>query len=208
MISIVLVEDHAVVRAGLRELLEKHPDFQVVGEAGTLTEARRLLPTLAHDVTILDLDMPDGQAEHFLTRLRGRGSQAVLILSMHIDPRRVRDCLDAGARGYLVKSASPEEFYASIMAVHSGSIYLHRDVAFSASDLYARVHTSLLTERESKVLTAIAQGQTNEAIARSLGISVSRLKSHIRSLFSRFGVNDRISLIRDASAKGFIESSD
>lgn len=206
MISIVLVEDHAVVRAGLRELLEKHPDFQVVGEAGTLTEARRLLPTLAHDVTILDLDLPDGQAEHFLTRLRGRGSQAVLILSMHIDPRRVRDCLDAGARGYLVKSATPEEFYAAITAVHAGSLYLHRDVSCSASDLYGRVQTSLLTDRERLVLAAIAEGQTNEAIAKALSISVSRLKSHIRSLFSRFGVNDRISLIRDASAKGFLDA--
>lgn len=203
-IHLILVEDHSLLRAGLKELLERDPEVRVVGEADSLQAAQRLLKLTPCDVVLLDLELPDGNSLGLIQELRQSGLGSVLVLSAHAQPSRVTQCLQAGALGYVAKTALPQELLDAIKAVHSGNVYLHKSVSKAVIGNQAeRGQRSLLTEREEMVLRLLVAGKTNEAIGREIGVSVTRVKFHVRSLFTRFGVGDRASLVREASAAGW-----
>lgn len=207
-INLVLVEDHNLLRAGLKELLSKDPNLRVVGEAGTLHEAAKVLKLTPCDVVIMDLELPDGNSFGLIRSLSTEAVCHVLVLSMHAEPGRVSQCLQAGATGYMVKTAHPDDMIDAIKAVHSGHLYLHKSVSKAASaGIFDKASRTLLTDREETVLRLLVSGKTNEAIGKEVGVSVTRVKFHIRSLFTRFGVEDRASLVREASAAGLIGAS-
>jgi DNA-binding NarL/FixJ family response regulator len=196
-IRVVLVDDHAVVRTGLAQLLSAVDDIEVVGTAGDGAEAVEVVREHAPDVVLMDLQMPgtDGVAATRALRAEGLTAQ-VLVLTSYSDGDRIVAALDAGAVGYLLKDAEPDEVLAGIRAVARGESPLHpraaralltaRRPAFPAAG-----DATGLTEREVEVLRLVREGLANKQIARRLGITERTVKAHLSSVFQRLGVADR-----------------
>lgn len=192
-IRVVLCDDHLVVRRGLQSLLAGVPDLEVVGTAGDGDEAYRMARETSPDVLLMDLQMPgtDGVAA---TRrvVRDCPGVQVLILTSFSDSERILAALDAGAVGYLLKDADPEEVIAGIRSVARGGSPLDPR---AARELLTRRRSSrdepTLTAREAEVLRHVRQGLANKQIARRLGISERTVKAHLTSVFQRIGVEDR-----------------
>lgn len=206
-INVVLVEDHTLMRAGIKAMLQGDSRFRVVGEADSLRQAQRVLGVTPCDVALLDLQLPDGDTLDLIRTLCSTQVCAAVVLSMHGEPSYVQRALEMGARGYLLKCASPEHLFAALLAVHSGNLYLHQPVIRGATEQLGNSRSASLSEREAAVLQMVASGQTNESIAGNVGVSVTRIKTHIRSLFTRFGVADRTSLVREATSRGMLSSA-
>ena len=191
-IRLVLVDDHAVLRSGLEQLLSTESDFEVVGTAAAGDEAIDVVRRERPDVVLMDLQMPgvDGVAA---TRVIVAEQLAdVLVLTSYSDSERILAALDAGAMGYLLKDAEPEEIVAGVRAVARGESPLHPKAAREL--LGARrgaVGVGDLTPREVEVLALVRDGLANKQIARRLGISERTVKAHLTSTFSRIGVSDR-----------------
>jgi DNA-binding NarL/FixJ family response regulator len=191
-IRIVLVDDHAVLRTGLEQLLSTEADLQVVGTAANGEDAIELVRRLRPDVVLMDLQMPgiDGVAATRAIVKEKLGD--VLVLTSFSDSERILAALDAGAMGYLLKDADPEDVVAGIRAVARGESPLHPKAAREL--LGARrqgVGSVELTPREREVLALVRSGLANKQIARRLGISERTVKAHLTSTFSRIGVTDR-----------------
>jgi DNA-binding NarL/FixJ family response regulator len=195
VIRVLLVDDHKLVRAGLQSLLDSTDDLEVVGAASDGAEAVALTEQLRPDIVLMDLSMPgmDGtEATRHITAL-GTGVQ-VLVLTSFSDGDRVRRTLDAGAVGYLLKDAEPEELLRGVRAVARGESPLDARAAramLQAPKPVARGDD--LTDREREVLELITRGMANKQIARALNISDSTVKAHVGSIFQRIGVTDRTS---------------
>jgi DNA-binding NarL/FixJ family response regulator len=195
VIRVLLVDDHKLVRAGLQSLLDSTDDLEVVGTASDGAEAVTVAAELRPDVVLMDLSMPgmDGiEATRRITAL-GLGAQ-VLVLTSFSDGDRVRRTLDAGAVGYLLKDADPDELLRGVRAVARGESPL--DARAARAMLQAprpAARGDDLTEREREVLDLITQGMANKQIARALNISDSTVKAHVGSIFQRIGVADRTS---------------
>ena len=192
-IRVVLVDDHAVLRAGLAELLREAPDMAVVGTAADGAEALEVVRSTAPDVVLMDLQMPgvDGVAA---TRALAREPEPpdVLVLTSFSDGERIIAALDAGAVGYLLKDSDPDDVLEGIRAVSRGESPLHPRAAREL--LHSRGHSApkvQLTPREVEVLGLVRAGLANKQIARRLGISERTVKAHLTSTFSRIGVADR-----------------
>jgi DNA-binding NarL/FixJ family response regulator len=195
MIRVVLVDDHAVLRAGLAQLLGASGDIEVVGTASDGREALSVVEEVRPDVVLMDLQMPgtDGVAATRSINEAGLGTE-VLVLTSYSDGERIVAALDAGAVGYLLKDAEPDEVLAGIRAVSRGESPLHPRAARAL--LGARRQASAsdevsLTPREQEVLSLVRQGLANKQIARRLGISERTVKAHLTSVFQRLGVEDR-----------------
>jgi DNA-binding NarL/FixJ family response regulator len=191
-IRIVLVDDHAVLRTGLEQLLSTEADLQVVGTAANGEDAIELVRRLRPDVVLMDLQMPgiDGVAATRAIVKEKLGD--VLVLTSFSDSERILAALDAGAMGYLLKDADPEDVVDGIRAVARGESPLHPKAAREL--LGARrqgVGSVELTPREREVLALVRSGLANKQIARRLGISERTVKAHLTSTFSRIGVTDR-----------------
>jgi DNA-binding NarL/FixJ family response regulator len=191
-IRIVLVDDHAVLRTGLEQLLSTEADLQVVGTAANGEDAIALVRRLRPDVVLMDLQMPgiDGVAATRAIVKEKLGD--VLVLTSFSDSERILAALDAGAMGYLLKDADPEDVVDGIRAVARGESPLHPKAAREL--LGARrqgVGSVELTPREREVLALVRSGLANKQIARRLGISERTVKAHLTSTFSRIGVTDR-----------------
>jgi len=195
MIRVVLVDDHAIVRNGLAQLLEAAEDIEVVGMAADGAEAQMVVHEMKPDVVLMDLQMPvvDG-----VTATRGiveSGSAAqVVVLTSYSDGERIVAALDAGAMGYLLKDAEPEDLLQGVRAVARGESPIHPRAARQL--LAARSHAPSgssvqLTPREAEVLGLVRTGLANKQIARRLGISERTVKAHLTSTFQRIGVADR-----------------
>jgi DNA-binding NarL/FixJ family response regulator len=194
---VLIADDHAVVREGIRHVLSATPDFVVVGEAGTGAEALQLAKTHHPDVIVLDLSMPDGSGFDTLASLRRSGSRArVLILSIQDHERYVHESRQAGANGYLCKDSSPAELRDAVRALHRGEQY------FNPAAVKRGGRLASLTPRERDVLRGIVQGKTNKEIAAELEISSRTVESHRESLMSKLGVHHVAALTRLALEEG------
>ncbi len=200
--SVVIADDHAVVRQGLRLLLETEPDLAVVGEAGDLEETERLLGELAADILLLDLHMGRELSLGWLGRLREASPRtAVVILTMQDDPAFARQALAGGASGYVLKETSRAELARAIRTVARGGTYL--DPAVGVGALSGR-GPAPLTARETEVLRLIALGHTNSEIARLLFLSVRTVETHRANLQRKLAVTGRPELVRYALSRGVI----
>jgi two-component system response regulator NreC len=204
-ITLVLAEDHALVRAGLRMLLEAEPGFAVVGEAGDIATTERQVATQRPAVLVLDFDLSDGSSITAIPRLReGSPDTRIVILTTDTDPGRAREALQAGATGYVPKAAAPAELIHAVRLAAAGRTYLHPELgAQLIGPLPARAGaTDGLTEREVEVLRLIALGHTNGEIATQLFLSVRTVESHRAHIQHKTGCGSRAELVSYARAHG------
>jgi len=206
-IRVMLMDDHNVVREGLRALLERQTDIRVVAEAGTVAEAEAV--EADPDVIVADLVLPDDRGADVVLRLRERFPRsAVLVLTMVDNPTDVQLCLAAGAKGYLLKEAAGAELTDAVRAVAQGQEYLQPALGAALARWRevpgkARTRGSVdLSEREREVLRLIALGHTNAEIARMLFLSVRTVENHRASLMHKLGVKTRADLVRHANQSG------
>ncbi len=193
-IRVVLVDDHAVVRRGLAQLLGGADDIEVVGQAADGEEAVEVVRRVRPDVVVMDLQMPGVDGVEATRRiLEAELGADVLVLTSFSDSARILAALDAGAVGYLLKDADPEELLDGVRAVGRGESPIHPKVARAL--LTARNDAPApglqLTPREAEVLSLVRSGLANKQIARRLGISERTVKAHLTSVFQRIGVVDR-----------------
>jgi DNA-binding NarL/FixJ family response regulator len=195
VIGVLLVDDHALLREGLRTIVDAAPDLRVVGCAGDGRAAVDLVATAAPDVVLMDLSMPtmDGVTATRLITHEYPDVQ-VLVLTSFSDGERVMDALDAGATGYVLKDAQPTELLAAIRAVAEGRSPLDPRVARTLLTARRTPHPAAeLTEREREVLALVGLGLANKQIARRLGIREGTVKAHLTNVYQRIGVGDRTS---------------
>lgn len=211
-IRVLVADDHAIVRTGIRHVLESEPGFAVVAEAATGAEALELAGSLRPDVAVLDISMPGESGLRVAAELRQRSPDTrVLILSMHDNTEYVLESLRAGAHGYLLKDSAATELRGAIRAVRRGESYFSPAIAGKLSavvrgDAAASAAGALaqLTARERQVLVGVAQGHTNREIAQQLGISHRTVESHRESLMKKLGVRTVAGLTRLALEAGLV----
>jgi DNA-binding NarL/FixJ family response regulator len=195
VITILLVDDHQLVRAGLRALLESVDDLRVVGEAGDGDAAVDLAVAERPDVVLMDLSMPRVDGVEATRRLAAAGVDTrVVVLTSFADQPRVQAALAAGAVGYLLKDSDPRDVISAVRQAAAGHVPIDARVAqalLPGSQTPAAGHT--LSGREAEVLSLVAQGMANKQIARQLGISERTVKAHLGKVFRQIGVADRTS---------------
>jgi two-component system response regulator NreC len=203
VITVVLVDDHAVVRSGLRLLLDAHEDIEVVGEAGNAKDAILRARALKPDVILLDVVMPGESGIEVLPKLLDESpGTKVLVLSMQDDPSYVREAFAAGASGYVLKEAADEEVVSAVREIAGGGHYVHptlgaRMVAAEAKER-AAAEADPLSDREREVLRLLALGHTNQEIAEQLYISVRTAESHRAHIMQKLRLTTRAELVRYA----------
>lgn len=196
-IEVLIVDDHAVVREGLRAFLELQDGLRVAGEAENGEEALEQARRLAPDVILMDLVMPGGGGLAAMQRLRAElPGCRVIVLTSFLDDDRLLPAIRAGAAGYLLKNVEPAELAQAIRAAHAGEAIIDpsaaaRLVAQLASGLSRDADAERLTRREREVLTLIASGRSNKRIATELGITEKTVKTHVGHLLAKLGVADR-----------------
>jgi len=208
------VDDHQVVRSGLRMLLAGESDVEIVGEAGTAKEALDAVPQLTPDIVLMDIGLPDMsgiQATREIKRLYPE--VAVVALTIHEDEEYFFKMLEAGANGYVPKRAAPEELLTAIRAAAKGEVYLYPSLAkllvkdFLAQDRGSGEAAGLdgLTDREQEVLRYLADGATNDEIAEVLVISPKTVARHRENIMRKLNLHSRVDLVRYAIRKGIIK---
>jgi DNA-binding NarL/FixJ family response regulator len=211
-IRIVLADDHALVRQGFRRILEDESDLAVVGEAGSGLEAIELVKTVQPDVVVMDMAMPEMNGLHAAREiLKQRPSTRILILSMYSDEQYVRNALDAGVHGYILKGALETDMIRAIRAVAAGQQYLSPELASvliralqsksgtADDDPYER-----LTQREKQVLQLIAHGKSNKEIAVLLDLSVNTVAVHRANLMNTLQIHKAAELVLYAVKRGLV----
>ncbi len=212
MTTIVVADDHKIVREGLVKLLEARPDFTVIGEASDGEEAVRMVLEKKPDVVIMDIWMPRLSGIDATRRIGKRGSQAkILVLSMHESRTYVEEVLRAGASGYIVKNSASSDLLQAIDAVRSGASYLSPAITQQVVDAIARPGDSspsgvaMLTDREREVLQLIAEGLSSKEIASMLGVSLKTVDSHRSNLMEKLDIHKVSGLVRFAIRAGLVE---
>ena len=210
-IRVVIADDHAILREGVRALLQLHPDIEVVGEAADGKQALAEVERLDPDLVLLDIALPGLGGIEATIELKKLGRRAkILILSQYEDREYVRRLLKAGVSGYVLKKSAGSELANAIRAIHRGGLVLDPEVARTAmeeagpaapgaSDPY-----EALTDREKQVLKLVADGRSNKEVAEVLGISVKTAMSHREHVMEKLGVHNRTELVRFAIKKGVI----
>ncbi|MFD8773531.1 response regulator [Streptomyces sp. NPDC056728] len=199
LISLLIVDDHPVVRDGLRGMFESAGDFTVLGEASNGVEAVELTARLDPDVVLMDLRMPDGNGVDAIKELTRRGARSrVLVLTTYDTDSDTLPAIEAGATGYLLKDAPREELFTAVRAAADGRTVLSPAVA---SRLVTAVRTPAapagepLSAREREVLALVAKGTSNKEIARVLFISEATVKTHLTHVYGKLGVKDRAAAV-------------
>jgi DNA-binding NarL/FixJ family response regulator len=209
-VRVLIVDDHAVVRSGLRLLLDAVDDIEPVGEAGNARDAVFQMRSLKPDLVLMDLVMPgEGGLEATARILRESPDTKVLVLSMQDDPRYVREAFAAGASGYVLKEAADAELVAAIREVAIGGRYVHpalgaRLVSAEAEER-RRAEEDPLSDREREVLRLLALGHTNQEIAGMLYISVRTAETHRAHIMQKLRLQTRAELVRYALSQGLLE---
>jgi two-component system, NarL family, response regulator NreC len=209
VIRLLIIDDHQLVRSGLRRLLENEEDMTVEDEAGTAYDAVRLARLHKPDVILLDVVMPGGSGLDALPEIRAAAPDAkVLTLSMQDDPSYVRQAFAAGASGYVLKEAADDELLAAIREVSGGGRYVDpqlgaRLAAFDAAAATERAEDPL-SDREREVLRLLALGYTNQEIAQQLFLSVRTAETHRARIMQKLGLTTRAELVRHAIDRGLL----
>ncbi|GAB4461499.1 MAG: response regulator transcription factor [Anaerolineales bacterium] len=213
-ILLLLVDDHEVVRSGLRMLLENEADMEIVGEANTGGQALELVQALEPNVVIMDITLPDVSGIEVTRRIKEEHPEtAVVALTIHEDQQYFFEMLQAGAAGYVPKRAAPDDLIAAIRAAHRGEMYLYPSLAkllvgdflSHSGEEGAKETINGLTPRESEVLALLAEGRNNDEIAALLGISVHTVARHRENLMGKLGLHSRSELVKYAIRKGLIK---
>ena len=213
-IRLLLVDDHEVVRTGLRMLLANEADVEIVGETGTGLEALEMLEKVEPNVILMDIGLPDLSGIEAARRIKAmRPEIAIVALTIHEDKEYFFKMLDAGASGYVPKRAAPQELLTAIRAAAKGEVYLYPSMAkllvkdYLAQETQARTARTLdgLTEREQEVLGHLADGATNVEIAETLGISPKTVARHRENIMRKLNLHSRTELVKYAIRKGIIE---
>jgi two-component system, NarL family, response regulator NreC len=213
-IRLLLVDDHQVVRSGLRMLLSNESDVEIVGEAGTAHDAMDAVDSLLPDVVLMDIGLPDLSGIDATRAIKSAHPEvAVVALTIHEDEEYFFKMLEAGAGGYVPKRAAPEELLTAIRAAAAGEVYLYPSLAkLLVKDYLIQEHTSEagkvldgLTEREQEVLRYLAEGVANDGIAEALVISVKTVARHRENIMQKLKLHSRSELVRYAIRKGIIK---
>ena len=203
MIKILLVDDHLLVRQGIKKILELEEDFQVVGEAGNGEEALGKFENLKPDIILLDINMPELNGIETLKQIKAMDkNQKVIMLTFHDEREYLVETINSGANGYILKDAESESLIRGIRDVNKGGSYVHPSIAgvLVKSQKQTEVEPKLskemedlrrLTRREKEVLKLISQGMNNREIANALFISEKTVKNHVSNIFKKIHVNDR-----------------
>ncbi|HEY7955794.1 MAG TPA: response regulator transcription factor [Polyangia bacterium] len=204
-VRVLLVEDHTIVRQGLRALLGTSPDLEVVGEAKDGVEAVRLAGDLQPDVVVLDLSLPALHGTEALRRIKAGTRAKVVVLSMHSSPEVVARARDAGCDGYVVKGGDVAELARAIRDALAGEPYFSPEVRGTSGAEAISDPLGRLSSREREVLALIAEGGTNKSIAAKLGISVHTVNAHRVNLMAKLDLHDAQGLTRFALRHGLID---
>jgi two-component system response regulator NreC len=211
-IRILIADDHAVMRAGLRLLLNSQEDMQVVDEAGDGWQTVEKAVALRPDIVLLDITMPGLSGLEAARQIRQQAPEVkLLVLTMHDDEAYLRQFLQIGAAGYMVKKAADTELVAAIRAVHRGESFIHPSLTRVLIDRYlqqpqvkAKGRVEELTPRETEVLRLVAQGYTSQQVADQLSISVNTVETHRAHIMEKLGLRGRAQLVRYAIARGLL----
>ena len=214
-IKMLLVDDHAVVRSGLRMLLENEADVEIVGEAATGSEAVALVAQLKPDMVIMDIGLPDISGIEATLQIKQASPQvAVVALTIHEDEEYFFKMLQAGANGYVPKRAAPEELLTAIRTAAAGGVYLYpslakllvRDYLSGARDTAKKDALDELTDREQEVLAHLADGADTQSIADALNISPKTVARHRENIMSKLNLHTKTELVKYAIRKGIIQA--
>ncbi len=212
-IRILLSDDHLILREGIRSLLQRTPDIEVVGEADDGEDAVAKADQLLPDVVLMDITMPRLNGPEATRRIKAKHPEIkVLILTIHDSGEYLAEMLQAGASGYIVKTTAAGELVAAIRAVHEGNVYLYPSIArMLVEDYLHKVTTGEekdsyegLTSREREILVYVADDKKNKEIADLLGISVRTVQAHRTNLMDKLGAHDRTELVKYAVKHGII----
>jgi len=205
MISLLLVDDHPVVRDGLRGMFDADPRFQVVGEAADGSEAIGAAERLQPDVILMDLRMPRTDGVTAIRELAARGIAArVLVLTTYDTDSDVLPAIEAGATGYLLKDTTRDELFRAVEAAAAGTSTLSPAVTTLILDQLRQPDEDPLSQRETEVLDLIAKGSTNREAAKQLFVSEATVKTHLLHAYAKLGVNDRAAAIAAAYSRGYL----
>jgi two-component system response regulator NreC len=212
---LLLVDDHAVVRSGLRMLLESEPDFEIIGEAGSGREALAAVASNHPDIVLMDIGLPDVSGIEVTSEIkRLNPATAIVALTIHEDEEYFFKMLAAGASGYVPKRAAPEELLTALRAAAAGEVYLYPSLAkllvtdYLAEGPAARPGEAMdpLTEREQEVLAHLADGASNAEIAETLSISPKTVGRHRENIMRKLNLHSRTELVKYAIRKGIIQA--
>ena len=211
-VRILLADDHAMLRDGVRMVLESHPGFEVVGTADNGRDAVRLAEELQPDIAVVDVAMPELNGLEATRAIRNTSPEtAIVVLSMHEGEEYLREALRAGAAGYVLKRAAAKELVGAINAVRRGDKYLDPALTDTLISDYVRQvergddTPDSLTDRELEVLKLVAEGHTNRQIALQLNISIKTVQTHRANLMDKLNLHDRTELVRYAIRRGLIQ---
>jgi len=209
-ITVLLVDDHPVVRKGVRFCLVQEERIKVVGEASDGVEGLRLAKELKPDIVVTDVEMPQMDGLEFVTALRrALPATAVLAFSVHADAEHIQHIIESGAHGYILKQADPEQLVQAIDALHRGEVFLSPQAARVVLGQLVGVQSGLasdlgLTPREREVLVGIAEGHSNREIARRLGVGVRTIETHRAHLMKKLDIHTVAGLTKFAMARGIV----
>jgi len=214
-LRIVIADDHALVRAGMRALLSQDPEFEIVGEVENGRDAVRVAGELKPDIVLMDLTMPGMNGMEAILNIKLRyPAMRILVLTLHKTEEFVLASLRAGADGYILKEATPSELRLAVRTVAGGKTYLSPDVSSRVAGESQRSGGALptngvwdtLTKREREVLKLVAEGKSNKAIAEFLFLSAKTVEKHRATLMSKLGMRNAAALTAYAIQKGLVEN--
>lgn len=210
MITLFLIDDHRVVRRGLRTLLESYPDMQVIGEASNAESAFDHVATLQPSVIVLDILMPGGMdgikaAQHLREHVP---NSRIVMLTSYTDDARVVAAMRSGAHGFVRKDSEPEELVAAVRAVAAGRSYLDPDATQSMWREVSLTRPEALTEREHEVLVLLASGYSNRAIAHTLQLGTETIKTHVANILGKLQASHRTHAVVVALKNGLLSIDD
>ena len=208
---VLLADDHRLVRAGLRALLDEMPDVEVVAEAADGVQAVQLTRQHQPDIALLDISMPNLGGLAALRQLNGSTpGTRVLLLSMHDDEAYVTEAIHAGAAGYLIKDCAVEELTLALHAVARGDCYLSPSVSRKLAQAFKKgaAAAPVLTARQIEILRQVAQGASSKEIARALSLSIKTVETHRAQIMERLGIRDVAGLVRYAVRSGLITAAE